>query len=120
MNGTLPNIQLERKKLFAGDNLIDLDRSIVFQKYPNINRSEMAQIKVFLKKRKIIKEEFESKCAECGISIVYLPIFQFHHFTDKKTIMWDGIKHLPYNDIVRLLLDDNVKVLCSDCHGKKQ
>jgi len=120
LNKTFPNFELERKKLFSDDNLIGLNRNIIFQMYPNINKSEMSQIKVFLKKKKIIKEVFESKCAECGISIVYLPTFQFHHFTDKKTISWDSIKHLPYKDILQLLLKDNVEALCADCHEKKQ
>jgi len=132
-NRNLPDFKLSRNKLYSEDKILGLNRTEIFKKYPNITRSELAQIKVFLKKIKLIevlnklyygteyKEEFKDICNECRISIKYLPCFQFHHSGLKsKSVFWDDIKYRPYNEIKKAMIKEKVIVLCSNCHEKRQ
>ena len=96
-------------------------------KKPNIKKSELGQIKVFLKEIKIIDElninypkYLRNQCEECDTDIKFLPAIQFHHIKDEKNISWDEIKYLPYKTVRKLMMHEDLKVICNNCHLKKQ
>ena len=128
---SLPEFELIRRKLFSEDDLIELNRDYIFQKYPNISPSDLAQVKMFVKERKLIedlnkiyfgedfKEEHRQVCVECKREIINLPAVQFHHFGEKST-SWDVIKFLPYQEILDKMIKEKAFPMCVNCHEKKQ
>ena len=127
LNESFQEFDLTRNKLFSEDKLLNLDRKAVYSKYPKMKSSELAQIKVFLREIKIIEElneklpkNLQKQCTECNTSIKYLPVFQFHHENGEKSITWDEIKFLPFDKVKELMLNEALKVLCANCHEKKQ
>jgi predicted Zn-ribbon and HTH transcriptional regulator len=69
------------------------------------------------RKFKIIYEVFNGVCDECGIDLVWLPAFVFHHPNRQlKTEEWAGIIASPYNKIIEWVKHDKVLPLCRNCH----
>ena len=84
-------------------------------------RSELRLINLLKKKYKIIKSINNGKCTECKIGLEYLPSFEFHHLNpDLKTNVWTHIKHRSIENIKKWIKEENVILLCSNCHDMKK
>ncbi|MHA2391182.1 MAG: hypothetical protein ACXAEX_04370 [Promethearchaeota archaeon] len=83
--------------------------------------SDISLIRQNSKKLNIILLKYNGKCSECGIDISVLPALQFHHQdSKKKTISWRNIKDRSYDYINKRFEEENIEVLCSNCHNKHQ
>ncbi|MHA2124777.1 MAG: hypothetical protein ACXABO_03480 [Promethearchaeota archaeon] len=83
--------------------------------------SELSLIRQNRKKLNIIILKYNGKCSECGIDDSILPVFQFHHQDPNiKSISWRDIKNRSYSYINNKFEIENIVVLCSNCHSKKQ
>lgn len=83
--------------------------------------SDLNLIRQNRKKLNIIILKYNGKCSECGIDDSILPALQFHHQDPKiKSISWRDIKNRSYNYIIKKFEEENIEVLCSNCHNKQQ
>jgi len=70
-----------------------------------------------IKKFKIIHEFFDGSCISCGLDLIWLPSFIFHHpYPDLKTAEWADIVDKPYKKIIEWVKNDKVFPLCRNCH----
>ena len=84
-------------------------------------RSELRLINLLKKKYYIIKTIFNGKCYECDTGLEYLPCFEFHHINpDLKTTVWNHIKFRSIDNIKKWIKEENVVLLCSNCHELKK
>lgn len=77
------------------------------------------KLKVFRTKRKfkIIFELFNGECLNCGINLVWLPSFIFHHLDPQiKTKIWTQVVGKPFNEILDWINKDKIIPLCRNCH----
>ncbi len=79
----------------------------------------------FRKKLRLLFElyngKYKSKCSNpnCSVDFLLLPSFEFHHPSDK-TYSWRKNLKKNYKDIKKLLENDGVLPLCSNCHALEQ
>ena len=80
------------------------------------NFDAIRQIKPWIKKRIIIEKLYEGRCIGCGED--KLPSLQFHHKNIKEKIFdkWTDLQYLNLEEIKRTLIEDNVIILCANCH----
>jgi len=84
-------------------------------------RSTLRLINLLKKKYYITKTIFDGKCSECNTGLTHLPCFEFHHPNpDLKTNVWTHIKHRSIENIKKWINEDNVILLCSNCHEMKK
>lgn len=86
-----------------------------------INKS----INLFKKKIKIFNilfgEQGLIKCCECNTSIENLPALELHHVNPtEKTASWRDIQNQDFKRILETLKKEDVIILCSNCHSKRQ
>ena len=86
---------------------------------------EVSSIRMFKNKLLLISEiyqgKFNLKCNECDCDISFLPALEFHHpFQHLKKFTWSKYRYANFNDIIKQLEDENVKLLCSNCHSRHQ
>jgi len=80
-------------------------------------QNELNKIRDNKNKSRIILEYFNGKCYKCDTDISMLPALDFHHLdTRSKTISYWKLKGRSYNIILTNLTNENVTVLCANCH----
>ena len=79
-------------------------------------------IYIFKKKIKVLKNLFKNiKCNECDVSIENLPCLEIHHNNaDFKTCSWRDLTSRNSRAILEILKEENVVILCTNCHLVKQ
>ncbi|MHA1703501.1 MAG: hypothetical protein ACTSUC_17625, partial [Promethearchaeota archaeon] len=65
--------------------------------------------------------KFNGKCSksDCSIDISQLPVFDFHHPSNKK-YSWKKLQRKKYQGVKELLEEDGVIPFCKNCHAPKQ
>jgi len=83
----------------------------------NMDYAIMQSIKKLDVIDKIYNGKFKNgKCVKCGIDIIFLPCLTFHHYDPSvKKISYRDIADLPSDEIIRLLEQENVKLICFNC-----
>lgn len=83
----------------------------------NNPKSQLIQIKSWIKKRIVIEKLFNGNCIGCGEK--KLPSLQFHHKNpEKKTYRsWSDINNLNIKEIIKKFKEDNAICLCANCHS---
>ena len=86
---------------------------------------EVRGIKDLRNKFNIVTEiyngKFNGKCAECGMDIKFLPPLEFHHTNSAfKTKSFYELRRKNFMESIRILENENVKLLCRNCHLRKQ
>jgi len=78
---------------------------------------------IYMNKKKIsvINEiyggRFQKGCTDCNAGIIELPVLQFHHLNpNKKTTTWHKINSKNYREIISILENEKVRVICANCH----
>ncbi|MFX1568596.1 MAG: hypothetical protein ACFFCV_09525 [Promethearchaeota archaeon] len=80
-------------------------------------RKDLYLTKNLKKKLKIISENYNGECLKCKKNVSILPALEFHHPNPKsKSHSWKSLRVKSYEDTVVLLNNDNVIVLCKNCH----
>ncbi len=80
-------------------------------------KSQLIQIKSWIKKRIVIEKLYNGKCIGCGEE--KLPSLQFHHKNpEKKTYRsWSDINNLNISKIIKKFKEDTAICLCANCHS---
>lgn len=76
-------------------------------------------IAYWFKKRFIIEQLFDGKCAGCGQINVYnnLPALTFHHRNpEAKKESWSELRFLKTDEIINIIKEKDLICLCSNCH----
>lgn len=79
-------------------------------------------IYIFKKKIKILRSLFKNvRCNECNVSIERLPCLEIHHNNvNFKTFSWRDLLSKNSKSILETLKEENVVLLCTNCHLLKQ
>ena len=103
------------KKLEGIDNNIHQYVKTNFN--PDNPKSQLIQIKSWIKKRIVTEKLFNGNCIGCGED--KLPSLQFHHIDpEKKTYRsWSDINHLNISQIINKFKEDTAVCLCANCHS---
>lgn len=81
-------------------------------------RQKKYSINNLRKQVKIITNLFDSKCHNCNIGLHFLPSMQFHHLSPySKTYTWRTLRGRNIDAIIRIIKNENLKVLCKNCHA---
>jgi len=93
------------------------------QSYRSICReceNEGNAIQAFKKELEVVMDFFNNKCEKCETSISLLPALEFHHpDPNLKEIPWNKLKKYGLEKIINTLHDENVILLCANCHIKE-
>ena len=72
----------------------------------------------YKKKVKVITNIFEKQCHNCHTGLEILPAMQFHHLNpNSKNFTWRTLKARNIDEIIRLIKNENLQVLCKNCHA---
>ena len=77
------------------------------------------QIKRWIRKRFVIEQLYNGKCITCGLDAhENLPSMIFHHRNEKqKKLVWNDLRDLDCEEILKSLINENCVCICLNCHG---
>jgi len=81
-------------------------------------RQKMQSINNFKKQIKVITSIFDKKCQNCHNGLQILPAMEFHHINPySKKYTWRTLRGRNINEIIRIIQNENLQVLCKNCHA---
>jgi hypothetical protein len=72
----------------------------------------------YKKQIKVITTLYEKQCHNCHTGLQFLPAMQFHHLDpSSKNYTWKTLGARNIDEIIRIMREENLHVLCKNCHS---
>ena len=80
-------------------------------------RQKKYAINNFKKQIRIITSIFDGRCHKCHSGFQILPAMEFHHVNpSSKNYTWRLLRGRNIEEIIRIIKNENLQVLCKNCH----
>ena len=80
-------------------------------------RQKTYAINNFKKQIEIITLLFNKRCHNCHNGFQILPAMEFHHLNpNSKNYSWRDLRGRNIDEIIRIIKNENLRVLCKNCH----
>lgn len=80
-------------------------------------RQKIYAITNFKRQTRIITLMFDGRCHKCHSGFEILPAMEFHHLNPKsKNYSWRDLRKRNIIDVIRIIKNENLQVLCKNCH----
>lgn len=67
--------------------------------------------------RNLYNGQLKQWCQKCNIGLEFLPALDFHHLYSEKSINWSDLRSRDVPEVIKILENEGISVLCSNCHS---